>query len=203
MTETINLLAGHWWGWMAAMLWQASLLVVVVSVIDLLIGKWAWPQVRYVLWLAVLLKLLLPPFWASPISPVSHAAPWAQTQIIRVLDGEPPAATKKDAVETEPVEKKIITEEDYKITTTIGKLGLDLISISGRIGKGPRCSDLSVVATATNENGLTATIKDQVRMSSSFGSVTFRGTAKAIGSAEDRGFWKLDSVTVRCNDAEQ
>lgn len=116
---------------------------------------------------------------------------------------ERPAATKKEAVETEQEEKNIITEEDYKISTTIGKLGLDLISISGRIGNGPKCYDMSVVATATNDNGLSATISDQVRKSSSFGSVTFNGTAKATGSAEDRGFWKVDSVTIRCNDVEQ
>ena len=107
------------------------------------------------------------------------------------------------AVNKEPVEDKTITEADYKITTTIGKLGADLISISGRIGSGPKCYDLTIIATATNENGLTATIKDQVRKSSSFGSVTYKGTAKAVGSGEDRGFWKVDSVTVRCNDVEE
>jgi len=107
---------------------------------------------------------------------------------------------KSSPVKPEQPEDKPITEADYKITTTIGKLGADLISISGRIGSGPECNDMSVTATATNDNGLTAKIKDQVRKSSSFGSVTFKGTAKAVGSAEDRGFWKVDSVTIRCND---
>ena len=111
--------------------------------------------------------------------------------------------SKQTAVQKEPVEDKTITEADYKISTTIGKLGADLISISGRIGSGPKCYNLTVIATATNENGLTATIKDQVRKTSSFGSVTYKGTAKAVGSGEDRGFWKVDSVTVRCNDAEE
>ena len=110
--------------------------------------------------------------------------------------------TRKDPVNEEQPEDKIITEADYKISTTIGKLGADLISISGRIGSGPKCYDMSVVATATNDSGLTAIIKDQVRKSSSFGSVTFKGTAKATGSAEDRGFWKVDSVEIRCNDTE-
>ena len=116
---------------------------------------------------------------------------------------EPPAAKKKEVVETEPEKKKIITEEDYKINSTIGKLGNDLISISGRIGNGPKCYDMSVTANASNENGLSVTIRDQIRKSSSFGSVTFSGTAKATGSAEDRGFWKVNSVTIRCNDAEK
>jgi len=110
--------------------------------------------------------------------------------------------TRKDPVKEEQTEDKTITEADYKISTTIGKLGADLISISGRIGSGPKCYDMSVIATATNDSGLTAKIKDQVRKSSSFGSVTFKGTAKATGSAEDRGFWKVDSVEIRCNDTE-
>jgi len=107
-------------------------------------------------------------------------------------------ATRED--EEEQQEDKTITEDDYKISTSIGKLGADIISISGRIGSGPKCYDMSVLATATNDNGLTAVIKDQVRKSSSFGSVTFKGSAKATGSAEDRGFWKVDSVAIRCND---
>jgi hypothetical protein len=111
--------------------------------------------------------------------------------------------TTKAAVKEEPVEDNIITEADYKITTTIGKLGADLISISGRIGSGPKCYNLTVNVTASNDNGLTATIKDQVRKSSSFGSVTYKGTAKAVGSGEDPGFWRVDSVTVRCNDVEE
>ena len=110
--------------------------------------------------------------------------------------------TRKDPVKEEQPEDQTITEADYKISTTIGKLGADLISISGRIGSGPKCYDMSVIATATNDSGLTAKIKDQVRKSSSFGSVTFKGTAKATGSAEDRGFWKVDSVEIRCNDTE-
>ena len=110
--------------------------------------------------------------------------------------------TRKDPVKEEQPEDKIITEDDYKISTTIGKLGADLISISGRIGSGPKCYDMSVIATASNDSGLNAKIKDQVRKSNSFGSVTFKGTAKATGSAEDRGFWKVDSVEIRCNDTE-
>jgi hypothetical protein len=113
------------------------------------------------------------------------------------------AVPAKETVKEESIEEKIITEADYKVTTTIGKLGADLISISGRIGSGPKCYDLTVIATATNDNGLTATIKDQVRKSSSFGSVTYKGTAKAVGSGEDRGFWKVDSVTIRCNDIDE
>jgi beta-lactamase regulating signal transducer with metallopeptidase domain len=89
MTELFNEAARVWWGWMGPMLWQVSLLVLVVSAIDLLIGKWAWPQVRYALWLLILVKLVIPPSWSLATSPISRAVPWAQAGIVRLLDGEP------------------------------------------------------------------------------------------------------------------
>ena len=64
MIVTLNALADTWWGWMGPMLWQASLLIAIVGTIDLLIARWAWPQVRYALWLLVLIKLLIPPGWS-------------------------------------------------------------------------------------------------------------------------------------------
>ena len=114
----------------------------------------------------------------------------------------PSATDSGKAVEAEPADGQVITEADYQITTSITTLGEDLVSISGRIGSGPKCYDLEVVATAVNDNGLSVKIRDRVRKSGSFGSVTFKGTAKATGSAEDRGFWKVDSVEIRCNDTQ-
>ena len=64
MIDQINLISQSWWTWMFDMFWQVSLVIIIVSVIDLLIRKWAWPQVRYALWTLVLLKLILPPTWA-------------------------------------------------------------------------------------------------------------------------------------------
>lgn len=97
-------------------------------------------------------------------------------------------------------EEKVITEADYRITSGVGKLGADIISISGRISSGPRCKDMTVTATATNENGLSGSIIDNVSKTNSFGSTTFEGNAKVSGSSEDYGFWEVDSVTIRCND---
>jgi hypothetical protein len=108
--------------------------------------------------------------------------------------------TKPDAPKDKPAEEKIVTEEDYRISSSVGKLGADIMSISGRISSGPRCKDMSVTATATNDNGLKATITDNVSKTNSFGSTTFEGNAKVSGSAEDYGFWKMDSVKIRCND---
>jgi beta-lactamase regulating signal transducer with metallopeptidase domain len=66
MMDVVNRLAEAWWGWMGPMLWQASLLIVVVGAIDLLVRRWAWPQVRHALWLLVVVKLVLPPAWSLP-----------------------------------------------------------------------------------------------------------------------------------------
>lgn len=64
MIEQLNLISQGWWSWMFDMFWQSSLVIIIVSIIDLILRKWAWPQVRYVLWTLVLLKLILPPTWA-------------------------------------------------------------------------------------------------------------------------------------------
>ena len=108
--------------------------------------------------------------------------------------------TKLEPAKDKSEVEKVITEADYRISSSVGKLGADIMSISGRISSGPRCKDMSVTSTATNDNGLKATITDNVSKTNSFGSTTFEGNAKVSGSAEDYGFWKVDSVIVRCND---
>jgi hypothetical protein len=108
--------------------------------------------------------------------------------------------TKTDATKDKSDSKKVITEADYRISSGVGKLGSDIISISGRISSGPRCNDMTVTAIAINDNGLSGTITDNVRKTNSYGSTIFEGNAKVSGSAEDYGFWKVDKVTIRCND---
>jgi len=61
MIEHINDIAGMWWGWMWPMFWQISLLIVLISLVDLGIRRRVRPQIRYALWLLVLLGLVLPP----------------------------------------------------------------------------------------------------------------------------------------------
>ena len=63
MIHDLNLLSGVWFDWMFSMFWQVSLLIIIITGIDYLIRNWAYPQVRYALWVLVLLKLLLPPAW--------------------------------------------------------------------------------------------------------------------------------------------
>jgi len=72
MTETIGRIASVWFEWQWAMLWQTAVLIGVVAVIDRLIRKRAWPQLRYTLWLLVFVKLILPPGLTSPLSVTSR-----------------------------------------------------------------------------------------------------------------------------------
>jgi bla regulator protein blaR1 len=67
----LNSCAAIWFNWMAAMLWQSAILIAIVWAADLLLRRFAWPQFRYILWLLVFVKLLLPPGFALPTSVTS------------------------------------------------------------------------------------------------------------------------------------
>jgi beta-lactamase regulating signal transducer with metallopeptidase domain len=75
MTEVINLFAQKWWDWMSVMFLQVSLLIFLIWIIDLMLRKWVWPQVRYVLWLMVFVKLILPPTFSTSTSLTSRIFP--------------------------------------------------------------------------------------------------------------------------------
>ncbi len=81
MAETINRIAGLWFEWQWAMLWQTAVLIGLVAVIDRLIRKRAWPQLRYMLWLLVFVKLVLPPGLTSPWSVTSQVPALAQQAV--------------------------------------------------------------------------------------------------------------------------
>lgn len=66
MIEQINHIAGAWWQWTWMMFWQVGLLIVLIALLDGLIRRWAWPQVRYALWSLILIKLILPPSLSLP-----------------------------------------------------------------------------------------------------------------------------------------
>ncbi len=81
MTSLLNLIAENWYSWHIAMLWQMAVLVGIIWLVDLCIRKWAWPQVRYTLWMLVLVKLLIPPTWTSPASVTSYIPAAAQKAV--------------------------------------------------------------------------------------------------------------------------
>ena len=81
MIAQLNDIAQVWWQWMAGMFWQASLLIILITLLDIAIRRWAWPQVRYALWGLVFLKLIIPPTWQMPTSIVSWIQPKVEEQI--------------------------------------------------------------------------------------------------------------------------
>jgi beta-lactamase regulating signal transducer with metallopeptidase domain/effector-binding domain-containing protein len=94
---TVNEIAMQWWRWTGPMLWQVSLLIALISLIDLIIRRWAWPQVRYGLWLLVLLKLMMPPTWSSPVSLISQARPRFHETVKKTLNLQQVHQNKENA----------------------------------------------------------------------------------------------------------
>lgn len=95
MINLINQIAQTWWVWMGPMFWQVSLLILVLAGIDYLIRKWAWPQVRYALWILVLIKLVIPPSFTlsvgmvpklRPVVPVRVQTQWQNTFTYRNMN---------------------------------------------------------------------------------------------------------------------
>jgi Tol biopolymer transport system component/beta-lactamase regulating signal transducer with metallopeptidase domain len=84
---TLNDIAIAWWQWMGSMLWQVSLLIVIIGILDVLLRRWIWPQVRYALWLLILVKLILPPSWSLPSSLVSQTRPQLEQLLLHKIIG--------------------------------------------------------------------------------------------------------------------
>jgi len=96
MIAAVNQIAQSWWSWMGPMLWQVSLLILIVTALDFVLRRWAWPQVRYALWLLILVKLIIPPTWTLPSSLISKWQPIVQARIEERLGISPrgPAAVE-------------------------------------------------------------------------------------------------------------
>jgi beta-lactamase regulating signal transducer with metallopeptidase domain/chaperonin cofactor prefoldin len=98
MIEQANTLAHLWWDWMVSMTWQVSLLIVLVGCVDLLIRKWAWPQLRYALWSLILLKLILPPTLSLPSGVVPGLQPVVERAASYLASEQPLATAKGSAI---------------------------------------------------------------------------------------------------------
>jgi beta-lactamase regulating signal transducer with metallopeptidase domain len=96
MVEQLNAIARLWWDWSAAMFWQAGLLILLIGCIDLLIRRWAWPQLRYALWLLILIKLVVPPTLSLPSGIVPELRP-VVGQAFRFVNSDKPAAAENAA----------------------------------------------------------------------------------------------------------
>ncbi len=91
MIIQLNTIAQGWWNWMWPMFWQASVLVVFIFAVDFLLRKHIWPQVRYTLWLLVLVKLILPPTFSLSTSIVSQARIQADRTAVQLRTTNIPA----------------------------------------------------------------------------------------------------------------
>ncbi|HEX3627561.1 MAG TPA: M56 family metallopeptidase [Verrucomicrobiae bacterium] len=84
--DVLNHWGGNFWGFAQSMLWQSSLLIVVIFAFDLMFARGIRPAVRCALWLVVLVKLILPPTLALPTGAtwwLWRAHPAVESPVIR------------------------------------------------------------------------------------------------------------------------
>lgn len=103
MINALNNLADNWLNFQLTMLWQVTALIAIVWLIDLIIRKWAWPQLRYALWLLILVKLILPPTLTSPTS-FTAEIPAIAKKSIKLQFNQPPPTTPSLAFGITPTE---------------------------------------------------------------------------------------------------
>ncbi len=56
----------QWYAWLISSAYQTTLLFIIVGALELLAGRWLWPQLRLLLWSLVPLNLLVMPQWYFP-----------------------------------------------------------------------------------------------------------------------------------------
>ncbi|MHC4552157.1 MAG: M56 family metallopeptidase, partial [Planctomycetota bacterium] len=102
MTNAINSIANGWFDWQLAMLWQTAILIGIIWVVDRCIRKWAHPQIRYALWLLILVKLILPPTVTSPASITDKIPGLALRAAIPIVSGERENVTEQNSTASVP-----------------------------------------------------------------------------------------------------
>jgi beta-lactamase regulating signal transducer with metallopeptidase domain len=92
--ETLNHWGDHFLNFAWPILWQSSLLIAIIFVLDFALRRKIRAAIRYALWLMVLVKLLLPPSLALPTSlawwllPSPSSPPQPQTTAYVVTYGD-------------------------------------------------------------------------------------------------------------------
>ena len=103
MAEWINQTAAVWWSWMAAVSVQAAVLILLVGAADMVLRRWAWPQLRYALYLLVLAKLVLGPAFTSPASVTWRLGPWTDWTVQSVTGSLEQTTATESATEAPTV----------------------------------------------------------------------------------------------------
>ena len=136
MIEQVNTLGRAWWDWMWPMFWQVGALILVIGAIDMLLRKRLWPQIRYGLWLLVIVKLVLPPTFALPTGIVSHVRPWAERRLEQSLFS--PGSTRAGVVAEGPGEEAARPHSALEPTAPTAPLGsIDPVEHSTPVPAGP------------------------------------------------------------------
>ena len=121
MTAILNQIAEKWFSWQLSMFWQVGLLIAIVAGIDLLIKKWVWPQVRYALWLLILVKLVLPPTLTSPMSFTAEIPFMAKQAAIKISQPQitPQIIKTITPIELIPAQKTVQPIETISVTPIV------------------------------------------------------------------------------------
>ena len=115
------------------MLWQSSLLIGLLLIIDAALSRRLPPAVRYVLWLLVLVKLMLPPSLAFPtgvawwIRPSTFTAEPARNAalLIRYGESQPSATSPETAFRGAHHLRTVLPRQAWLILfSAVGTLGL-------------------------------------------------------------------------------
>jgi len=118
MINELNVLAESWFTWMFSMFWQVSLLILIISGIEILFRNLIWPQVRYALWILVLVKLIVPPSWAfsGSIVPNIRSEFTTQTEITNVNENQ---IVQRNSSKNEGVVSNNLSEKPGEIQKSI------------------------------------------------------------------------------------
>lgn len=126
MIEELNMISSSWFGWMISMTWQVSLFILIIGAIDFLIKKWAWPQVRYAIWVLVLLKLIIPPSWTFDAGIIPQARKVIQPQISGYFST--PAGNQ--IIPNEEIIKKSETTDKSPVINKVGEENLKTAKVA-------------------------------------------------------------------------
>ena len=80
-----------WWDWMVGVSAQVAVLVTVILATELVCGRFLWPQLRAALWALVPLRLVVPPWIASPVS-IAGLAPESSAAVADAAPSQPTGA---------------------------------------------------------------------------------------------------------------
>ncbi len=105
----LNDISQMWWQWMGPMLLQVTVLILIISGLDIILKKWAWPQIRYGLWILVLIKLLIPPGWYLSSSVISHFQPHIKQAVLSRIEIPGTSFTTQGKISESSIQEQTIS----------------------------------------------------------------------------------------------